>query len=94
LSKGQIRAIVQPIVSSKAHSTKELEQTDTANDVARYYQLALASLPTSWSSSDNVAEIPTLDPLFLPMLQQSQPSGAAKTLRELNRYEGGSVPCF
>ena len=83
LSEEQIRAIVQPIVSSKARSTKEIEQTDTANDVARYYQLALASFPTSTSHADNVAEIPTLDPLFLSMLQKSQPSGAAKTLREM-----------
>jgi len=83
LSEEQIWAIVQPIVSSKARSTKEIEQSDTANDVARYYQLALASFPTSSSSSDNVAVIPTLDPLFLSMLQKSQPSGAAKTLREL-----------
>jgi len=83
LSEEQIRAIVQPIVSSKAPSTKEIEQTDMANDVARYYQLALASFPTSLSPSDNVAVIPTLDPLFLSMLQKSQPSGAAKTLREL-----------
>ena len=96
----QLQAILTPLVAARAaaeKSPKDVEQSDSAKDVAAAYRLALAALPSdspalsspaSTRASDAPAASMTLPALhdgFLACLNKTKPVLAAQALQDLVR---------
>jgi len=82
LTADHIKAIVTPLVTSRRETTRELEQSDSAKDVALSYMIALAGLPGPGQDPSRMA-IPTLNPAFLAVLNKTKPVVAAQALQEI-----------